>query len=71
MARTLQHAWPQRARCDHCGRECEVSSEWWPRKCPYCGQVHFLPDSRARTFAVCAALAAVALFTAVAWLVLG
>jgi uncharacterized OB-fold protein len=71
MATTIQRAMPQRARCDHCGRECEIGSDWRPGKCPYCGQINFPPESRARAVATYVALVAVAILTLLAWRLLG
>lgn len=61
----------QHTRCDHCGREYAISVDWRPHKCPHCGLIDFPPDSRSRVVAVYVALTAVAIFTALAWFVLG
>jgi predicted RNA-binding Zn-ribbon protein involved in translation (DUF1610 family) len=74
MAAILQRAQrvaSQRARCEHCGREYDISADWRPHTCPHCGLIDFPPDSRSRVVAVYIALVAVAVLTALAWFVLG
>ena len=70
MARMAQHVASVQARCDFCGRECNVSHEWVPSKCPYCGRVHFLTASRSRLLATSLELAGLAFLTGLAWLFL-
>jgi predicted RNA-binding Zn-ribbon protein involved in translation (DUF1610 family) len=70
MARTAQHAASFQARCDFCGRECDVSQEWMPGKCPHCGRVHFPATSRSRLLVTSLELTGLALLTGLVWLFL-